>query len=90
MTIRKTQIAILLGIILLGFGLRLYHLDAAAFRGDEAFSVQRWSVTPLTQSLTEIASIEPHPPIPARNSVALLQAMPSIPPAWPPLQAGPL
>lgn len=63
MMTRRTQIAILIGIVLLGFSLRLYQLDAVAFRGDEAFSVQRWAATPLSESLSEIASIEPHPPL---------------------------
>lgn len=63
MMTRRTHIAILIGIVLLGFALRLYQLDAVAFRGDEAFSVQRWTATPLAESLSEIASIEPHPPL---------------------------
>src|SRR5262245_55978644 len=50
-------------ILLLGFALRLYHLDAVPFRGDEAFSVQRWAASPLSVSLTEIAALEPHPPL---------------------------
>ncbi|MEO1289290.1 MAG: hypothetical protein AAFV93_16125 [Chloroflexota bacterium] len=57
------RVSLLIVIVLLGFGLRLYQLDALAFRGDEAFSVQRWATTPLSQSLTEIASLEPHPPL---------------------------
>lgn len=60
---RYTHLAILISILLLGSFLRLYHLDTVAFRGDEAFSVQRWTATPLNQSLTDIASIEPHPPL---------------------------
>lgn len=60
---RRIQLTILLGIILLGTFLRLYQLDAVAFRGDEAFSVQRWAQEPLSTSLTEIAAIEPHPPL---------------------------
>lgn len=62
MSLRK-RFAILIGIIFLGLFLRLYQLDAVAFRGDEAFSVQRWAATPLNQSLRDIASIEPHPPL---------------------------
>ncbi len=59
----RTRIIVLIGIIILGSALRLYQLDMSAFRGDEAFSVQRWAATPLSQSLSEIASIEPHPPL---------------------------
>jgi len=54
---------LLVAIILLGFILRLYRLDTVPFRGDEAFSVQRWAAAPLPISLTEIAAIEPHPPL---------------------------
>jgi hypothetical protein len=56
------RIAPLLLILLLGFALRLYRLEAVPFRGDEAFSVQQWTA-PLSISLTEIAAIEPHPPL---------------------------
>lgn len=48
-------------VILLGFGLRLLRLDDAPLRGDEAFSALYWAGLPLSQSLTEIATIEPHP-----------------------------
>lgn len=58
-----TSIAIVVVCCLLGFALRLYQLDNVPLRGDEAFSVQRWTMTPLSQSLTEIAAIEPHPPL---------------------------
>jgi uncharacterized membrane protein len=50
----------LLTLILIGFALRLYRLDASPFRGDEAFTAQYWTL-PLDQSLTQIATIEPHP-----------------------------
>lgn len=45
----------------MGFGLRLFRLDAVPLRGDEAFSVLYWAQLPLSQSLTQIATIEPHP-----------------------------
>ncbi len=48
-------------IILIGFLLRLFQLTAVPLRGDEAFSVQYWARLPLSQSLTEIATLEPHP-----------------------------
>jgi len=60
---RGKHFLLLIGIILIGFALRLYQLDAAAFRGDEAFSVQRWTATPISESLSDIASLEPHPPL---------------------------
>lgn len=60
---RRTRFLLLIGIITIGFVLRLYRLDAVAFRGDEAFSVQRWTAIPISEALSEIASIEPHPPL---------------------------
>ena len=63
MITRRTQLALLIAIVLFGLAIRLYRLDAGAFRGDEAFSVQRWTAEPLSVSLTDIASIEPHPPL---------------------------
>ena len=61
--VQKSRFTLLIAILFLGLFLRLYQLDTVAFRGDEAFSVQRWSATPITEALTEIASIEPHPPL---------------------------
>jgi len=58
---QKQALAFLIGIILIGFALRLYNLDNVPLRGDEAFSVQYWARLPLSQSLTTIATIEPHP-----------------------------
>lgn len=52
----------LIAFIWFGFALRLYQMDAAPLRGDEAFSVQNWAGLPLDVSLVEIAAIEPHPP----------------------------
>lgn len=46
---------------MVGFGLRIFRLDAVPLRGDEAFSVLYWARLPLDQSLTQIATIEPHP-----------------------------
>jgi len=60
---KNTRYFLLILACLIGFGLRLYQLDAVALRGDEAFSVQRWTAAPLAISLTEIAAIEPHPPL---------------------------
>ncbi|MCB9451855.1 MAG: glycosyltransferase family 39 protein [Anaerolineaceae bacterium] len=52
---------LLVAIIVLGFGLRLYHLGDVPLRGDEAFTAQNWAGEPLSYSLTHIATIEPHP-----------------------------
>jgi mannosyltransferase len=60
---RTHALAIASFIVLIGFGLRLHNIDLAPLRGDEAFSAQYWANLPLAESLTSIASIEPHPPL---------------------------
>ena len=60
---RNTSLALLVIIILIGFALRLYRLDAVAFRGDEAFSAQYWAGERLAVTFSSIATIEPHPPL---------------------------
>ena len=60
---RPINLAILILIIWLGFALRLHELAAVPLRGDEAFSALNWAGIPLRQSLTEIATLEPHPPL---------------------------
>lgn len=50
-------------IILVGFSLRIHDLQAAPLRGDEAFSALYWSDLPVSQSLAQIAPIDPHPPL---------------------------
>ena len=62
---RRVRLLFLLApVIWLGFGLRLHDLAAVPLRGDEAFSALNWAQKPPPQSLTEIAAIEPHPPLP--------------------------
>lgn len=61
---RAPLLFLLLPVIWLGFGLRLHDLAAVPLRGDEAFSALNWAQKPPSQSLTEIAAIEPHPPLP--------------------------
>ena len=53
----------LISIILLGFSLRVHNLQAVPLRGDEAFSALYWADLPLSQSLVEIAHLDPHPPL---------------------------
>lgn len=62
MTQRRT-LFFLTFIILIGFALRLYQLDAVALRGDEGFSALNWAGLPIAESLSRIARIEPHPPL---------------------------
>lgn len=54
---------LLIAIIGLGFFLRIHDLQAVPLRGDEAFSALYWSDTPLTESLSAIAALDPHPPL---------------------------
>lgn len=49
-------------IILLGFALRVYRIDAVPLRGDEAFSLLAWT-GPLNLVLRDIAPIDPQPPL---------------------------
>ncbi|MFN8564172.1 MAG: glycosyltransferase family 39 protein [Anaerolineae bacterium] len=51
------------GIILLGFALRLFHLNTVALRGDEAFTVIHWMREPLAQTLANIATVDPQAPL---------------------------
>jgi len=62
MSRRQSYIFVLLA-ILLGFFLRLHNLADVPLRGDEAFSAFNWAQMPIHQSLSEIATIEPHPPL---------------------------
>ena len=57
------RLCLLIPIIWLGFALRLHDLADVPLRGDEAFSAQYWVEWPLARSLTEIAPLDPHPPL---------------------------
>jgi mannosyltransferase len=58
---KTAALACVVALTLLGFALRLHNLAAVPLRGDEAFTVQYWARYDLSRSLTEIATIEPHP-----------------------------
>jgi mannosyltransferase len=58
---KSVVLACVIALTLLGFALRLHNLAAVPLRGDEAFTVQYWARYDLSGSLTEIATIEPHP-----------------------------
>ena len=60
---RPHLLVLLIPIIWIGFALRVHQLGTAPLRGDEAFSAQYWADLPLIQSLTEIAPLDPHPPL---------------------------
>ncbi len=51
------------GILLLGFALRFYRLNAVPLRGDEAFTVIHWMREPLAQTLANIATVDPQAPL---------------------------
>jgi hypothetical protein len=59
----RGHVLLLGAVLLLGFALRVHNLGAAPLRGDEAFAAQYWARLPLAESLTRIATIEPHPPL---------------------------
>jgi len=54
---------LLVGLILLGFGLRICQIDSVPLRGDEAFTAQNWAMQPLSDSLPQYAAIDPQPPL---------------------------
>lgn len=59
-----TRRSILLGgIILLGFALRFFQLNAVSLRGDEAFTVLHWMREPLAMTLADIATKDPQAPL---------------------------
>lgn len=61
---RNTSLAIVIGLVLVGFGLRVYQIDAVSFRGDEAFTVLNWVSHPLLETLRgEIPLADPQPPL---------------------------
>lgn len=61
MTKTKRHRPILLAIILIGFALRIHHLDRVPFRGDEAFTVQYWIITPLSETINQQLTVDPQP-----------------------------
>lgn len=62
MTVTRRSI-LLGGIILLGFALRFFQLNAVSLRGDEAFTVLHWMREPLSMTLAEIATKDPQAPL---------------------------
>lgn len=59
----RAVIACLILAIGVGFALRIHNLDAVPLRGDEAFSAMFWAELPISDSIAQIATIEPHPPL---------------------------
>lgn len=59
----NNRVFLLIGIILLGFALRLFQLNAVSLRGDEAFTVLHWMREPLATTLADIATKDPQAPL---------------------------
>jgi mannosyltransferase len=59
--IRHLRISIIL-ILLAGFVLRVWQLDAQALSGDEAFSILNWTRVSLSHLLGKTAIVDPQPP----------------------------
>lgn len=64
--LQRTKTARLYAVViftLLGCALRLYQINAVSLRGDEAFTMIHWVREPLSQTLREIATVDPQPPL---------------------------
>jgi hypothetical protein len=53
----------LLALIAVGFVLRIHEINRFSLRGDEAFTVIHWMREPLAQTLDQIATVDPQPPL---------------------------
>lgn len=53
----------MLVLICCGFALRLYRINVVPLRGDEAFTVLNWMRHPFADTLTNIATYDPQPPL---------------------------
>jgi 4-amino-4-deoxy-L-arabinose transferase-like glycosyltransferase len=65
MTSRRTRftLALLVGILLLGFGLRMFQLYDVPIRGDEVFTIRYWMRQPIAITLANNVMDDPHPPL---------------------------
>ncbi len=62
-SLKRSTLALLVGVLLLGFGLRLLHLYDAPIRGDEVFTIRYWMRQPLAVTLANNVMDDPHPPL---------------------------
>jgi mannosyltransferase len=60
---KNASLTIVILLTVVGFALRVYHIGSASFRGDEAFTAIHWASEPLTDTLANIATVDPHPPL---------------------------
>lgn len=58
----KRQLALITLILLCGFALRVFRINAQPYSGDEAFTIINWARQPISLLLTQIALIDPQPP----------------------------
>lgn len=59
----RGRLALIVLAVLFGFALRLFQLNEMSLRGDETFTVMHWMREPLAQTLSEIRTIDPQPPL---------------------------
>ena len=60
--LNRNALWILIGLLLLGFALRVYHLGFFPLRGDESFTVL-FVANPLSELMDGIRNVEPNPPL---------------------------
>ena len=60
---KTVALAVLVLLICGGLALRLYRINAVPLRGDEAFTVIHWMREPFSQTLAEVATTDPQPPL---------------------------
>lgn len=51
----------LVALVLVGFALRIHALERSPFRGDEAFTVQYWMLSPLSETIQNQLTVDPQP-----------------------------
>jgi 4-amino-4-deoxy-L-arabinose transferase-like glycosyltransferase len=60
---QKVTLALMVALICFGFALRLYRINVVPLRGDEAFTVLNWMRQPLSDTLVNVATRDPQPPL---------------------------
>ncbi len=62
-SLKRSTLALLVGLLLLGFGLRMFQLYDVAIRGDEVFTIRYWMRQPIAMTLANNVMDDPHPPL---------------------------
>jgi hypothetical protein len=60
-TLQRSTLAIIVLLVIVGFALRLYHINAVSIRGDEVFTLVYWMRHPLSYTIEHIATKDPQP-----------------------------